>query len=232
MKSQFGREAGTADAPTGGPRWRSRVRPRRGAGRPLLAGVLGGLLAIAPAAAAVAQAPVSVIGGYQRTNFIGGGSGGFTWRTAYMVGVVGDFSLGETFSLRPELHYSSKGSVVKTERGEPGQAAFRLSYLQAPLLVQLRTAPGEYLRPHMFGGFSLGFLLRCRLAEQACGDIADFSQNRFDLGLVMGAEVAGWGGGIGVRYEVGLRPVDASIQGNAIYNGALSVTFRYGTRLR
>ena len=183
-------------------------------------------------AGAVAQAPLSVIGGYQRTNFIGGGAGGFTWRTAYLVGVAGDFSLGETFSFRPELHYSSKGSVVKTELGEPGQAAFRLSYLQVPLLGQLRTAPGGYLRPHMFGGVSFGFLLRCRLAEQSCGDIADFSQNRFDLGLVMGAELVGWGGGIGVRYEVGLRPVDARIQGNAIYNGALSVTFRYGRPLR
>ena len=189
--------------------------------------LLGVVLATAPFSVASAQPPVGVIGGIQRTNFIGGGSGDFTWRTAYMVGVMGDFSLGETFSFRPELHYSSKGSAVKTELGEVGQAAYRLSYLQVPLLGQLRTAPGGSLRPHMFGGLSVGVLLRCRLAEQSCGDIADFNQNRFEFGLVMGSEVEGWGGALGVRYEVGLRPVDATVEGNAIYNGALSVTFRY-----
>ena len=188
---------------------------------------LGVVLATAPFSVASAQPAVDVIGGIQRTNFIGGGSGDFTWRTAYMVGVMGDFALGETFSFRPEVHYSTKGSAVKTELGEVGQAAYRLSYLQVPLLGQLRTAPGGPVRPHMFGGVSLGVLLRCRLAEQACGDIADFSQNRFEFGLVMGSEVEGWGGALGVRYEVGLRPVDATVQGNAIYNGALSVTFRY-----
>ena len=189
--------------------------------------LLGVVLATAHFSIASAQSPVAVIGGIQRTNFIGGGSGDFTWRTAYMIGVMGDFSLGETFSFRPELHYSSKGSAVKTELGEVGEAAYRLSYLQVPLLGQLRTAPGGSLRPHMFGGISVGVLLRCRLAEQSCSDIADFNQNRFELGLVMGSEVEGWGGALGVRYEVGLRPVDATFQGNEIYNGALSVTFRY-----
>ncbi len=189
---------------------------------------LAAVLAGAPFAAASAQLPVGVIGGIQRTNFIGGGSGDFTWRTAYMLGVTGDMSLGETFSFRPEIQYSSKGSVVKTELGEAGQAAYRLSYLQMPLLGQLRTAPGGSLRPHMFAGVSLGVLLRCRLAEQACNDIADFNQNRFEFGLVVGSEIEGWGAALGVRYEVGLRPVDATVQGNAIYNGALSITLRYG----
>ncbi len=189
--------------------------------------LLGGLLGIAPIQVASAQTPVSVIGGIQRANFIGGGSGDFTWRTAYMLGVMGDFPLGETFSFRPEIHYSSKGSAVKTEFGQVGQAAFRLSYLQIPLMGQLRTASGGSVRPHMFGGVSVGVLMRCRLAEQACGDIADFNQNLFELGLVMGSEIEGWGGAAGVRYEVGLRPVDATVEGNAIYNGVLSVTFRY-----
>lgn len=189
---------------------------------------LGVVLTTAPFTAARAQMPVDVIGGIQRTNFIGGGSGDFTWRTAFMVGVMGDFPVGETFSLRPELHFSSKGSAVKTELGEVGQAAYRLSYLQLPLLGQLRTAPTGSLRPHLYGGLSVGVLLRCRLAEQSCGDIADFDQNRFEFGLVMGSEIEGWGGAAGVRYEVGLRPVDATFEaGNAIYNGTLSVTFRY-----
>lgn len=205
-----------------------RQRPRRSR---CLSGLVHGLMGVAlaaiPSSAASAQPPISVIGGIQRTNFIGGGSGNYTWRTAYMVGAMGDFPLGDTFSFRPELHYSNKGSAVKTELGQVGQAAFRLSYLQMPLLGQLRTASGGQLRPHLYGGVSVGLLLRCRLAEQACGDIADFNQNRLELGLVMGSEVEGWGGALGVRYEVGLRPVDSTVQGNAIYNGALSVTFRY-----
>lgn len=199
----------------------------RKVGRVFAVTLLGVVLHAAPFSAVTAQLPVGVIGGFQRTNFIGGGSGDFTWRTAYMFGVTGDFSLGDTFAFRPELHYSSKGSAVKTELGEVGQTAFRLSYLQIPLLGQLHAASGGSLRPQMFGGLSFGLLLRCRLAEQACGDIADFNQSRFEFGLVMGSEIEGWGGALGVRYEVGLRPVDSTVEGNAIYNGALSVTFRY-----
>lgn len=190
------------------------------------AALLAAFLAAAPVAAASAQSAYSVIGGVQRANFIGGGSGEFTWRTAYMVGVMGDFSLSETFSLRPEVYYSSKGSAVKTERGDPGDAAFRLSYVQLPLLVQLRTAPGGTVRPHMFAGVSVGALLGCKLAEQRCSDIADFNQSRFDLSMVLGTEIEARGGAIGVRYEAGLRAVEATVRGNAIYNGVLSVTMR------
>ncbi len=205
-----------------------RRKPRCSGCHPrLLQGLLGVALAAIPLSAASAQVPVGLIGGIQRTNFIGGGSGDYTWRTAFMLGLMGDYPLGDTFSFRPELHYSNKGSAVKTELGRVSQAAFRLSYLQMPLLGQLRTAPGGLFRPHLYGGVSVGLLLRCRLAEQACGDIADFNQNRLELGLVMGSEVEGWGGALGVRYEVGLRPVDSTVQGNAIYNGALSITFRY-----
>ena len=174
-----------------------------------------------------AQSVFSVIGGVQRANFIGGGSGDFTWRTAYLVGVSGDIPVGRTFSFRPELYYSSKGSAVKTERGDVGDAAFRLSYFQMPLLAQLRTAPGGGVRPHMFAGVSLGVLLRCRLAEQDCGDIADFNRNRFDLSLVLGTEIEFRHAAVGVRYEAGLRAVDATVRGNEIYNGVLSFTVRY-----
>lgn len=194
------------------------------------AALLAALLVVAPASVAKAQMAYGVIGGIQRANFIGGGSGEFTWRTAYMVGVVGDYQLTETFSVRSELYYSSKGSSVKTERGEPGDLAFRLSYIQLPLLAQLRTAPGGTFRPHMFLGVSVGALLRCQLAEQACKDIADFNQSRFDLSLVLGTEIETRGGAVGVRYEAGLRAVEATVRGNAIYNGVLSVTMRYRVR--
>lgn len=183
------------------------------------------LLATAPAASA--QTAYGLIGGVQRANFIGGGSGDFTWRTAYMIGAMGDYSLTETLSLRPEFYYSSKGSTVKTEQGDPGDAAFRLSYLQMPLLGQLRAAPGGTVRPNMFAGFSVGVLLRCKLAEQSCDDIADFNQRRFDLSLVVGTELEMRDAAVGLRYEAGLRSVDATVTGNAIHNGVFSVTMRY-----
>ena len=194
------------------------------------AALLAALLVSAPTSLATAQTGYGIIGGVQRTNFIGGGSGEFTWRTTYMLGVVGDYTLTETLSLRPELYYSSKGSSVKTERGDPGDLAFRLSYIQLPLLAQLRTTPGGTFRPHMFLGVSVGALLRCRLAEQSCKDIADFNHSRFDLSLVLGTEVETRGGAVGVRYEAGLRAVEATVRGNAIYNGVLSVTMRYMIR--
>ncbi len=177
-----------------------------------------------------AQLGFGVIGGLSRASFTGSGAIEVANRTAFLIGVMSDVPFGGTFSIRPELYVSSKGAEVNTTLGDyrlgPSKM-FTLSYIQMPVLAQLRTAQGGSVRPHLFGGVSVGVLLGCELQGRDCDDIAQIDYRAFDIGVVVGGEAEWRGLGIGARYEAGVRAVEASTLGNEIYNGVLSFTVRY-----
>ena len=183
-----------------------------------------------PAASTQAQARFGVISGVSRATFTGGGAQGITWRTALMLGGVADVPLGEAFSIRPELHFATKGSRGRV--GRAADAAMKLSYLQLPVLLQLLTERDVLLRPRLFGGVSLGILLSCRREDANCDDDADLVIHAFDSGLLVGGEVEVFGAGLGVRYEAGLGSVTSQAPGLEMQNGVLSLTVRYLFRPR
>ena len=204
---------------------------RPGAGRAL---ILAAALAVAAVPCAVAAQPVfGVIAGLNRANFTGGGAVDVSPRTSAMFGLVGDIPIGPRFSIRPELHFSSKGSEVRTEAGNPADGpnkTFGVSYIQMPVLVQLGPAPGGSGRLRLFGGLSAGVLLGCNLGSLDCADVEGIDQRGVDIGVVVGGELELGRIGVGARYEVGVRAVDASVPGNEIYNGVASLTARYTLR--
>ena len=204
-----------------------RADGRLSVGRGLL--ILATLLA-ASVSPALAQVGLGVIGGMSRAGFTGSGAIEVSARTKLLIGVTGDVPFGETFSLRPELYVSTKGARLNTVLGDYGlgpSKVFSLTYVQMPILAQLRTAPGGALRPHLFGGLSVGALLGCELQDDDCSDIEQIGHRTVDVGVVVGGEV-GWRGlGIGARYEAGVRAMEASMEGSEIYNGVLSFTVRY-----
>ena len=169
-----------------------------------------------------AQAGFGVIGGISRSTLTGGGSQGITWRTTFLAGVAGVIPLAETFALRSELHYASKGGRARV--GRTAHAAFELAYLELPLLVQVSAPPGIPLRPHLFGGMSFGALVGCKLEERDCDADPDFIGQDFDTGLVLGGEIEALGTALGVRYETGLSTVRAGLEGLEIVNGVFSIT--------
>ena len=176
-----------------------------------------------PTASAEAQARFGVISALSRATFTGGGSQGITWRTTLMVGGVADFPMGEAFSIRPELHFATKGSRARV--GRTADAALKLSYLQLPVLLQVRTDPGILLRPRLYGGVSLGVLLSCRQEDANCDD--HLVTHAFDSGLLVGGEIELFHAGLGVRYEAGLGSVTDQAPGLEMQNGVLSLTVRY-----
>ena len=178
-----------------------------------------------PAADTQAQPRFGVIGGVSRATFTGGGAQGITWRTAAMLGGVADIPLGDAFSVRPELHFATKGS-----RGRAGSAAavaLKLYYLQLPVLLQLLTESDVLLRPRLYGGVSVGILLGCRRRAARCDDDPDLVTHDFDSGLLVGGEIEVLGAGLGLRYEAGLGSVTALARGLEVQNGVLSLTVRY-----
>lgn len=195
--------------------------------------VLVAALVVAAPGQAAAQPAFGVIAGLNRASFTGGGAVDVSPRTSPMIGLVGDIPVGPRFSVRPELHFSAKGSEVRTEAGDPADGSsktFGVSYIQMPVLVQLGPTPGGSVRPRLFGGLSVGALLRCSLGSLDCADVEGIDQRGADLGVVVGAELELGRIGVGARYEVGVRAVDASVAGNEIYNGVASFTARYMLR--
>lgn len=177
------------------------------------------------AATAQAQAAFGVIGGISQATFTGGGSQGITWRTTFLAGAVGIVPLGEVLAIRPELHYATKGARARV--GRTAADALELSYLELPVLLQVRTDPETLMRPHLYGGMSVGMLLGCRREEVDCDADPDFVGHTFSSSLVVGGEVEAFGAALGVRYEAGLNTVRAGLAGLEIVNGVLSLTLRY-----
>ncbi len=181
------------------------------------------------AATAQAQAAFGVIGGVSQATFTGGGSQGITWRTTFLAGVVGVVPLGESLAIRPELHFATKGARARV--GRTADDALDLAYLELPVLLQVRAGPGVLLRPHLYGGMSVGVLLGCMREQVDCDDDPDnpdFVGHTFGSSLVVGGEVEAFGAALGVRYEAGLNTVRrADVAGLEIVNGVLSFTLRY-----
>lgn len=210
---------------------RVRQNRRRAARGPFRRGILiGVVLLAAPLSVASAQPAVGVMTGFSRASFTGGGSRDAVARTTFLVGGVGELAFGEMFSLRSELYFSEKGARVETLLGDPRTGPtklFRVPYIQLPLLAQLRTSLGGPLRPHLFGGMSIGALLGCDLGDEGCDEIEEIGYRSVDFGVMVGGEIEWSGVAVGVRYEAGIRAVEASVLGNELYNGVLSFTARY-----
>ena len=203
---------------------------RPGAGCAL---ILGAAMVVAAPYRTAAQSEFGIIAGLNRANFTGGGAVDVSPRTGPMIGVVGDIPVGPRFSVRPEFHFSSKGSEVRTEAGDPADGpskTFGVSYIQMPVLVQLRSASDGPVRPRLFGGLSAAVLLGCNLGSLDCAALEGIDQSGVDVGVVVGVELAMGRIGVGARYEVGVRAVDASVPGNEIFNGVASLTARYMLR--
>ena len=187
-------------------------------------------LLAAPVSGTRAQTSVGLITGMGISTYSGSGAGNVEWRTAFMGGGVAAFPVGETISIRSELYFSSKGSRVRTETGAVGENVLELSYLQVPVLVQLRPPVAAVVRPHLVGGISLALPVRCTRDDVPCTDVEHLDVHSFDAGVLVGAEIEMFGIGIGARYEAGLNSVLPSVSGTEVNHGVLLFTGRYMLR--
>ena len=187
-------------------------------------------LLAAPVSGTRAQTSIGLITGVAASTYSGSGASNVEWRTAFMGGVVAVFPVGETISIRSEFQFATKGSRVRTEAGAVGDNVLELSYLQVPVLVQLR-APGLRLSGPIC---SAAFRLRCPCVARATTCRARTSSTSMCIPLMpaslVGGEIEVFGIGIGARYEAGLNPVLTSVTGTKVNHGVLSFTGRYMLR--
>jgi hypothetical protein len=204
------------------------------------------LLVVLPAAAAAQVAPATtptfgILAGYNSAtldgeNFFDEGSATQSRRNGLTGGLYLTFPLGASgLAFRPEVLYSQKGvRYASTFQAPPStgvpsslaaRADVRLSYVEAPLLLQYTVPTSGGLRPQLYAGVAPALRTSCEVGIRVaglgttfnersdCDDLGELLEEdtpafrRFDVGGVVGGALAFGVGGraltVGVRYTHG-----------------------------
>jgi hypothetical protein len=147
-------------------------------------------------------------------------------RSAFVGGAYADFGLGGFFSIQPEVLFSQKGA---TETEGDFTAAFKLSYIEIPVLLKARfDIPDSPIRPMLYVAPVVAFESKCeieasadgasvsadcdQISELSDGEVPDLKTKSTDFGI-------GFGGGLDVmagpvvltgdvRYTLGLTNIN------------------------
>lgn len=125
------------------------------------------------------------------------------WRTGFHAGGLAHIHLTPSFSLQPEVYYSSQGTKLPFGNDKLN---LNLSYINVPLLLQYNFANGFRLQ----GGPQVGFLVGVSDKVNDT-ELNLYSTNNFktvDVSLPLGVSYLGFSGfGIDARYNIGLTNV-------------------------
>jgi hypothetical protein len=154
---------------------------------------------------AQAQIKFGIKAGANFTKFSGDdakiGSVSPKFKAGFAAGGLVNIALGETFSVQPEVLYSSEGTLYK-ESGD--KLIFKDDYINVPILFQYNNAIGFYAET----GPQIGFLVSAKVSDgDNSTDAKDgFKKINFSWGLGAGYKLAN-GFGIGARYNLGLANI-------------------------
>jgi opacity protein-like surface antigen len=105
-------------------------------------------------------------------------------RTGFVGGAFAQFGLGSPLFIQPEVLYSSKGSKASDDFGESFELS--LDYLEIPILLGAAfPIENSALKPMIFAGPSVGFLLSCDSDGLDCKD----ETKSVDFGLAFGGGI-------------------------------------------
>lgn len=171
-------------------------------------------------------------------------------RIGFSVGAFADISVGEAFSIQPEVLFATKGTEAESEvGGETITSGTKLSYIQVPVTAKYSMPmSGSSIQPYLFAGPSIAFNLGCTVYSDAEGaedqDCAEASGSEEDVvetidfsllgGVGAGFAVGNGTASIDVRYDLGLTNVNVAPEGEEApdaKNRAFSVTLGYSIPL-
>jgi len=160
-------------------------------------------------------------GGLAIAGLYGGSSGDWDGRTGFSFGLFLRWWISESFVIQPELLYTTKGAEYSEDYfGSPLKITMEMDYLEIPVLVKYYFPVDWKLKPHVFGGPSLGFKISDKLKATYEGETTTIPDSEADLndyeaGLVFGC---------GLDYPIGSGSVNLDIR----YSPSITGAFKSG----
>jgi hypothetical protein len=150
-----------------------------------------------------AQIKIGVKGGLNLSTFSGKDAEDAKSKTGFYAGVIGQFGLGEKFSVQPEVVYSTQGAKGKME-GDPGytfETKDEFNYINIPVLFQYKHSSGLFAQT----GPQLGILLSAKeKMEGESRDVKEYIKST-DFGWAVGiGYLSKFNVGINARYNFGI----------------------------
>lgn len=129
----------------------------------------------------------------------------------FNAGVFAKLPVTSTFSIQPELYYTTKGNESKYNNTfVKGTARFNLNYIELPVLAVVNVS--KYFNVH--AGPYAAYLLNGKATNESNVTLFNFQNNintddfnKFDFGLAVGLGVDLGALGFGLRYNYGLTTV-------------------------
>lgn len=200
---------------------------------------LAGALSLATVAAAPLHAQrFGIIAGGTFSNIRTSSDISLGTRAGTIFGGSLQLPVGSVVAIQPEFLFLNKGAKFTKSTANPDGGAFRLDYLEIPVLLRFDLSRGT-IGPHVYAGPSVGFNVGCAVeykgsngkaqANTDC-DENDFKPKTLDYGLTVGGGVDFNVGGIaltgGGRYGIGLADIrddNSSELKKRVNNGVLSL---------
>jgi hypothetical protein len=144
-------------------------------------------------------------------------------RTAFAGGGFFTLGLGRIFAIQPELLFSMKGTRASnpTQNFTTGDLTLKMDYFEIPLLLKgYIPISNPNLRPNLFVGPAIAFLVNCRVGEDVIGGTRDCANGgptikSTDTSIMFGVGLDFLNSFTAqVRFDMGLQDVDEE-QGTA-----------------
>ena len=144
-------------------------------------------------------------------------------RTAFAGGAFFTLGLGSIFAIQPEVLLTMKGTRASnpTQNFTTGDLTLSMDYIEIPLLLKAYIpVKNPNLRPNLFAGPAIAFLINCRVGEDVISGTRDCANGgptikSTDTSIMFGAGLDFMEHFTAqVRYDLGLQDVDEE-QGTA-----------------
>jgi len=146
---------------------------------------------------------VGAVGGLNAFTLAGTGDTNIHGRSTFHAGIVATVPLGPRAFLEPQVVYAGKGANARSSDVFGAiNSAFRLTYIEVPVLVGLRF--GTRVQPRVYVGPEIEFNINCELTATYIGQpYIPNTTTCADAGLVMKQIDAGMTGGGAVAFAYG-----------------------------
>lgn len=189
------------------------------------------LVSLAAAGSLSAQERIIRVGptfGVNITKITGDNQEDATTRTGIRAGGFATIGLGGNFALQPELVYTGKGANYPDDEAE-----IKIGYIQLPVLARLRIPTGQgKAAPYLIAGPAFAFKAGCTIVVEGesmdCDDTSTEVAGS-DFGLILGAGLEVGQGRISVRWDQGLKNINADGPAK-VKNRSLTIAVGYAFR--